>query len=45
MCTTEKISKAKGQDEAVGLILLKHSLFDLIEEHIDDNKPLFKDFP
>ena len=39
-----KISKTKCQDEAVGLIPMKYSLFDLIEEHINDNNPLFKDF-
>ena len=43
-CTTEKISKAKGQDKAVGLIPIKYSLFHLKEERINDNNPLFKEF-
>ena len=44
MCTTEQKLKAQGQDETVGLIPIKYSLFDLMEEQITDNNLLFKDF-
>ena len=44
MCTTEQKSKTQGQEEAVGLIPIKYSLFDLIEEQNTANNPLFKDF-
>ena len=44
MCATEPKLKTQGQEEAVGLIPMKYSLFDLIEEQNTANNPLFKDF-